>query len=205
MESLLSKPFIVFFPTAFFTIAIFSFLYRDNPVFKFAEHVFAGLSAGYYAGLIFQSVIHQQVWVPLTQDGKWLVLIPAVLGVLMFARFIPRIGWMTRIPLAFVIGSTAGIMFIQQLHGLILPQVSNTILPLTSVNNVLIVLGVITTLIYFYFSKPHTGPLGWVANVGIGFIMVAFGAHFGYTVMARVSLLIGRVQFLLVDWLGIGT
>jgi hypothetical protein len=31
--------------------------------------------------------------------------------------------------------------------------------------------------------------------------MVAFGAAFGYTVMARISLLIGRMQFLLGDWL----
>ena len=204
MADLLSHPFFTLLPTAFFTLAIYSFLYKDNPVFKFAEHVFAGLSAGYYVGLIFQSVINQQVWIPLTQDGRILVIVPAILGVLMFARFFPRIGWLTRLPLAFAIGSTAGIMFIQQLHGIILPQVSRTVLPLDSLDNILIVVGVLSTLIYFYFSKPHTGPLGWVASGGIGFIMVAFGAHFGYTVMARVSLLIGRIQFLLLDWLHLG-
>jgi hypothetical protein len=37
--------------------------------------------------------------------------------------------------------------------------------------------------------------------VGVWFLMIAFGASFGYTVMARVSLLIARVQFLLRDWL----
>lgn len=203
MAEFFSQPFFALLPTAFFTLAIFSFLYRDNPVFKLAEHVFAGLSAGYYTGLIFQSVIKQQVWIPLTQDGRLLVLVPAVLGVLMFARFFPRIGWLTRLSLAFAIGSTAGIMFIQQLHGLVLPQIRRTFLPLDSLSNILIVVGVLCTLIYFYFSKPHKGPLGWIASVGIGFIMVAFGAHFGYTVMARVSLLIGRIQFLLVDWLGV--
>ena len=36
---------------AFFTLAIFSFLYRDNPIYRFAEHLFAGLSAGYYVAL----------------------------------------------------------------------------------------------------------------------------------------------------------
>ncbi|HUU45897.1 MAG TPA: hypothetical protein VM118_09205 [Acidobacteriota bacterium] len=205
MPDWLSSPLIVLLPTAFFTLALYSFLYNDNPFFKFAEHVFAGLSAGYYVGLIFQSVIVQQLYVPLTQDGRYLLIFPGALGLLLFARFFPRIGWLTRIPLAFVIGSTAGITFIQQLHGLILPQVASTILPLTSINNVLIVVGVLSTLIYFFFSKPHTGPLGWVASGGIGFIMVAFGAHFGYTVMARVSLLIGRIQFLLVDWLHIAS
>jgi hypothetical protein len=67
---------------------------------------------------------------------------------------------------------------------------------------IIIVVGVISTLIYFYFSKPHTGVLGVTAKVGIWFIMVAFGAHFGFTVMGRVSLLIGRVQFLIEDWIG---
>ncbi|MBN1232051.1 MAG: hypothetical protein JXA60_01680 [Candidatus Coatesbacteria bacterium] len=66
---------------------------------------------------------------------------------------------------------------------------------------ILVFIGVLTTLFYFYFSTPHTGVVGKLAKVGIGFIMVSFGASFGFTVMARISLLIGRVQFLLVDWL----
>jgi len=75
------------------------------------------------------------------------------------------------------------------------------LLPLTDLGSIVIVVGVLTTLIYFYFSKPHTGALGGVAKIGMWFIMISFGAHFGYTVMARVSLLIGRMQFLFVDWL----
>ena len=34
------------------TLALFSFLYKDNPFYRIAEHIFAGLSAGYYFGLI---------------------------------------------------------------------------------------------------------------------------------------------------------
>ena len=65
------------------------------------------------------------------------------------------------------------------------------------------ILGVITTLVYFFFSKEHKGLLGKTASVGIWFIMIAFGASFVYTVMARISLLIGRMNFLLYDWLGV--
>ncbi len=201
MDSFWAHPFVYYFLPAFFTLAVYSFLYRDNPWFKFAEHVFAGLSAGYYAGLIFNSVIKQQMFVPMVTQGRWDLFIPGALGVMLFARFVPKVRWLTRLPLAFVIGTTAGIMFLQQLHGLILPQVSSTVLPLTSVGNIVIVVGVLTTLMYFYFSRPHTGVLGGVAKVGIWFIMVSFGAHFGYTVMARVALLIGRIQFIFVDWL----
>lgn len=205
MADFFSSPFVVLFPTAFFTLALYSFLYKDNPMFKFAEHVFAGLSAGYYFGLIHHSVIVQQLWTPLSEGTDWILIIPTFLGILLFARYVPRIAWMSRLSLAFVIGSTAGIEFIRQLHGLILPQVAKTLMPLDSINNVLIIVGVLATLIYFYFSKPHKGVLGWTASAGIGFIMVAFGAHFGYTVMARVSLLIGRIQFLLIDWLRVAS
>lgn len=186
--------------TALFTLALYSFLYRDNPVYRFAEHVFAGLSAGYYAGLIFQSVLVQQLWVPLWGGNAWLV-IPALLGVLMFARLSSRRAWISRLALAFVIGANSGILVMQQLHGLVLPQVSKTFVSLTDLQGILMVAGVLCTLIYFYFSKPHKGVLGGVATLGIWFIMISFGAHFGYTVMARVSLLIGRVQFLVIDWL----
>ena len=63
-----------------------------------------------------------------------------------------------------------------------------------------ILFGVLTTLTYFFFSKPHTGFIGVTARTGIFFLMVAFGASFGYTVMARVSLFIGRANFLIDDW-----
>jgi hypothetical protein len=68
-----------------------------------------------------------------------------------------------------------------------------------------VLVGVITTLTYFYFSRPHRGLLGVSSRIGILFLMVAFGASFGNTVMARVSLLIGRVEFLLYDWLPVAS
>jgi hypothetical protein len=106
-------------------------------------------------------------------------------------------------------GGTAGNYLIESLHGRIMPQTLSTMVSLDPSNGVLrlflaliIVVGVISTLIYFYFSKEHKGFLGATAKVGIWFIMISFGAHFGYTVMGRISLLIGRVQFLVYDWGG---
>jgi hypothetical protein len=63
------------------------------------------------------------------------------------------------------------------------------------------VVGVVSGLIYFFFSVEHRGAFGVLSRVGIYFLMIAFGASFGYTVMARISLLIGRMQFLIDDWL----
>lgn len=194
---------------AFLTLSLFSFLYKDNPFYKLAEHIFAGLTSGYYFGLIWHAVILQQIVEPMVDLGKWWLIFPGLLGVLMFSRFTKNYSWISRISLAFVMGTTAGIFLISELHGKVLPQIQAT---MRNINpgqgwaefllSLIIVAGVVTTLIYFYFSKEHKGVLGGVARVGIWFIMVSFGAHFGYTVMARISLLIGRVQFLIDDWGG---
>lgn len=194
---------------AFFTLSLFSFLYKDNPFYKLAEHVFAGLSAGYYIGLVWNAVIIQQMIDPMFKEGYWWLVFPGMLGVLMFSRLSRNYNWLSRVSLAFVMGNTAGIFILAELHGKVLPQMRATMLSLNPAEgfgafllSLIIVSGVISTLIYFYFSKEHKGTLGGIARLGIWFIMVSFGAHFGYTVMARISLLIGRVQFLINDWLG---
>lgn len=199
----------------FLTLAIFSFLYKDNPFYRLAEHIFAGLSAGYYLGLIWQSVIVQQLADPMSQHWAGMfsgpdtgthikqfifLVIAAILAMLIFARLFPKMSWVSRYPLAFVMGNTAGIYLTSELHGRLLGQVSATFVNLLDPLGIIIFVGVLVTLIYFYFSKEHTGALGAAARVGIWFIMIAFGAHFGYTVMGRISLLIGRVQFIFIDW-----
>jgi hypothetical protein len=63
-------------------------------------------------------------------------------------------------------------------------------------------IGALSVLVYFFFSLEHRGFVGGVSRVGIYTLMIAFGASFGYTIMARVSLLIGRMQFLMFDWIG---
>lgn len=193
----------------FFTLALFSFLYKDNPVYRLAEHVFAGLSAGYEVGLVWRAVILQQMIDPMIQGGQWWLIFPGLLGALMFSRFFKNYSWISRLSLAFVMGNTAGIFIISELHGKVLPQVQSTMLSLNPSAGwggfflaLMVVTGVVSTLIFFYFSKEHKGLLGGTAKVGIWFIMIAFGAHFGYTVMARISLLIGQVQFLVYDWGG---
>jgi hypothetical protein len=67
---------------------------------------------------------------------------------------------------------------------------------------VVLILGTLAALIYFFFSRPHKGPFfGTGSKLGIWILMIGFGATFGFTVMGRISLLIGRIQYLLGDWL----
>jgi hypothetical protein len=206
---------------AFLTLAIYSFLYRDNPIYRFAESLLIGVSVGFLLVVTFHSTILPKALEPvgaqvnnLASSGAggipgliW-VIIPVFLGLLMFARFVPGWAWMSRIALALYIGFGAGVSIPANMQSYILKQIEGTIRPFLTIgsfwagfNSLLILVGLVATISYFFFSKAHTGKFGKVARLGTWFLMVFFGATFGYTVMARISLLIGRLQFLLGDWL----
>ncbi|MCF7858139.1 MAG: hypothetical protein K9N07_02280 [Candidatus Cloacimonetes bacterium] len=197
---------------AFFTFAIFSFLYKDNPFYKAAEQIFVGLSAGYWFVYTIFFILIPNLYDPLTSDfnANWIKLIPAVLGIMMLMRLIPKTEWVSRFPISVVIGTTSGVFFLRYLKSDVLNQITATMInPFQSddwvmvIGNIMLIVGTICGVIYFYFSKKHEGVFGVSAKIGIYFLMVSFGAAFGYTAMARISLLIGRLQFLLGDWLGI--
>ncbi|MBN2382921.1 hypothetical protein JXQ70_08570 [bacterium] len=191
----------------FLTLCIFSFLYKDNPFYRFAENLYAGLSFGYYIGLIYNQVLLPNVWEKLLQ--KDFLPLPAVLiGLMLFFRYLPwkKVAALSNWALALYIGYYVGVAIMQKLHGEIIPQVQASILTLRPIwtlqtlNNVIIIIGVLTVLIYFYFSRQNTGPIGTISKIGIWFTMICFGATFGYTIMGRISLLIGRFQFLVYQW-----
>jgi len=194
---------------AFLTLCVFSFLYRDNPFYRFAEHLFVGASAGYLLAVQYQNVIVPNVWIPMTGSRSApslvLAIIPAILGLLMVARVSSKMAGPARWAIAFYVGIYSGIAVPGYMQAQIFAQLSDAVKPFAlgwgAVNSALVLIGFLTVLAYFFFSAPHRGIHGIGARVGIWFLMVAFGASFGYTVMARVSLLISRVQFLLRDWL----
>jgi len=187
---------------AFLTLCILTFLYKDNPFFKFAEHLLVGVSLGYIISIYYHNAFIPKVWDPLLKQ-EFRIVIPALLGLLSFSILVPKYSWLVRYPIAFTIGVWSGLTIPRNFQGLIFEQVQGTMITTLSLSGVIMVIGVITTVVYFYFSAEHKGTIGNVARIGIWFIMLAFGAAFGYTVMARVSLLIGRMQFLLHDWLGV--
>jgi len=200
---------------AILTLSIYSFLYRDNVFYKFAEHLFVGVSMGYSISVVYQNAFIRRVFDPLFITRTYIVegqfhmvpflaiLIPTLIGLLMLSVFTKRYSWLIRIPISFVVGSYAGMSISPSFQANIFEQTQSTLYVVLSVSSFIMIIGVITTLVYFFFSKEHKGLLGKTANVGIWFIMIAFGASFGYTVMARISLLIGRMNFLLHDWLGV--
>jgi len=189
------------------TLAIFSFLYRDNPVYKMAESLLIGISIGYVLVITWTNSLMALLFNPLFNDGRLWLLVPFALGLLMFGRFHRSTVNFSRIPIAVLIGSGAGVAIPAMLNERTLKQMSATVGPLTTesgfpdISVIVVILGVLCTISYFYFSREHRGVLGKSARVGTWFLMIFFGTTFGYTVMSRMSTFIGRVEFLLSDFL----
>jgi len=211
---------------AFLTLSLFSFLYRDNAFYKLAESIFIGVSAAYWMVVGFWSVIVPNVFGSLAPnfvrswampgleatEPDYMYVVPLILGVMLLWRLAPRGGWISRWPLALFIGVFAGLRMIQFIQADFLNQVRNSVVPFvateggridfgTSIWNIVSVLGTLACLTYFFFSFEHKGTVGKIARVGTWILMITFGAMFGYTVMGRIALLTGRLEFLFIDWL----
>jgi hypothetical protein len=195
---------------AFLTFCIFSFLYKDNPFYKFAEHLFVGVSVGYSISISYHNVLYPDLIVPLFKRAELLNLIPLLFGLCYFTRFLPKLSWLVRLPMGLVLGFGAGAAIPATLQASIIKQIQGAVLGPEIFKRwdlfvwaLISLMGVVSTVTYFFFSRERTKITKTLADLGIIFLMIGFGASFGYTVMARISLLIGRFQFLLRDWLGV--
>jgi len=126
----------------------------------------------------------------------------------------PKLGWLARYPMAISMGFSSGyiiplivqaslLVHLRTTWANLIVHNGNSLALWSTICGVVMFVGVLSVLCYFFFSVPHKGVYGKFTSLGIWFLMISFGASFGYTVMARLSLFIGRLQFLLTDWLGL--
>ncbi|HTJ44788.1 MAG TPA: helix-hairpin-helix domain-containing protein [Kofleriaceae bacterium] len=257
----------------FLTFCILSFLYKDNPFYKFAEHLFVGVSIGYVVTLQYQDTIEPTLISHLTD--QWWKIFPLILVALMLVKAMSRrYAWLGRFPLAFAVALYAGLAInavaqselgaqinfamhdldarkvdlntadaktlggvpgmspaiakkliaereghafssvddavsrasltpaeqadlAEKRGGLVGLDAKASVTPgekdwFGIASNVLLLLGLLASLLYFYFSLAHKGVVGRVSRFGVWILMIGFGASFGYTVQGRIALAIGR-------------
>ena len=107
--------------------------------------------------------------------------------------------------MAFLVGSAAGVSVKAVLTADLQKQiVSSMTLKWSNPNDFVFLLFLLSTLSYFLFLRAKGAPgavQAGVSVIGTWAMMTAFGAALGFTVMGRLSLLIGRLQFLFGSWI----
>ncbi len=186
------------------TLAVFSFLYQDNPAWKVTEHAYVGLTAAYTIGQQFHNFIKPTVMDRIIGDGYWSYVIPALIGLAIYTRYSASLNWVSRYPLSLWVGYGAG-MVLAYRPAVLFGQITGTFRVFDGADNILFWICCVTTLMYFFFTISRENPVvNYGASIGRWAIMVALGTAFGNTAIYRFNLLLQRINYLFFEWLQIG-
>lgn len=199
------------------TLMVFSYIFGDNFLFRLATYLFIGVSAGFVALTLVTQVFIPKLFHPLMTgmlDQRIIALVPLVLGLLLLTKLIPRLARVGNISMAYLIGVSAAVMIGGLVMGSLLPQViatvnlfdlksgaANTNPVLQLLDATFILVGTITTLMFFYFGarvRPNLPPqrsrlVEVLAQIGQVFIGITLGALFSGVYSAALAALIERV------------
>ncbi len=188
------------------TFGIYTILYKENKFYRFFEHIFIGLYGGYGVYITWHNIILPKWWRPMTSEGLWWWIFAAVLGSMFYFMYSKKHAWISRVIFGLFMGFAAGGIFREFYEGYF-PQIGSSMKPFSgSYSNILSVavfyVVLLAAMSYFFFSFEHKHPaVKNTAAAGRWFLMIGFGAMFGATVMGRMTLFIGRLNFLINRWI----
>jgi lipid-A-disaccharide synthase-like uncharacterized protein len=186
-----------------FMFMIYSYpLYKENYAFRFAEHTYLALALATTIIVNIQSLIRTQL-PPLINEGKIVLIIPVLLGFAMYLMMVPQYRWVSRYPIAILVGSALGL----GMSSRILPNLQKQIINIVSspagapmmdyLDFYIMAAGTIMILMYFILTYEHVGVLAPTTRFARWFIMVGLGVQFGNTILFRFTMLSGRALFVL--------
>ncbi len=163
--------------------------------------MYLGLSLAHLAVMGFNNI--KGVGFGALAGGQYLVLFPMVLGLLLFTRWSPKVSWLSRYSLAYLVGVAAGITITGVLEAGVIAQIRGAIQPLDGIESVLMLIFDVAAISVFFYILGSVSDQGRYAGgntvgrviekasvLGRFVLMISFGAVFGTTVMARLGLFI---------------
>lgn len=200
-------------------IAVLSLLWRENLLYRAAEHILLGLATGFLVTVTWFEFLRPKWWEPLQQSwitgdgsGVFIGLLALSLGLCWYGVYFKKTEFLMRLVLGVVVGASAGQalrnQFTQQMPVLVSTFRSPIVISegnvqaWISLENILFLIAVITVLLYFFFTFRQDSPRWqFVRSIGRFWLMVGFGAYFGNTIMTRLAVFIERIWFVVNDFL----
>ena len=204
------------------TILVFSYLAGDNVLYRIVVYAFIGLSAGYVTLILFAQVFWPRMILPIvagTLTEKMIGVVGLVMSILLAMKLSPKLTRFGNLPLGFLVGVGAAVAVGGALTGTLIPQFMAMIdmaSPQTPaqtqtytwepvMNGALMLLGTLTTLIYFQYggrqSRDGTIRRGFVIDslawIGKVIIAISFGAIFSGILSAAITAMVERIAFMI--------
>jgi hypothetical protein len=191
---------------ALLTLMVYSYLVLDdNLLFRLATHILVGVAVGYATVVAVHDVLIPKLG---AISSDLTLLVPLLFCLFLLVRPARALAWFSNYPIALMLGVGAALAIVGAVGGVLIPQVMGSAVPLrftptdplVLVNDLIILVGVIATLSSFYFTAGRGGRGGrllrWIRPAGRFFIVVALGSLFAGLLVSRLSLLVGRIEFL---------
>jgi len=177
------------------SIGAYSVLIGENPISRITENLYTGILSGYILATNWDYINSNAIGK--IQQGQFIYIISLILCLMLLARLKTEWLWLFRYPVALTVGSGLGLAIRTTVIADFLGQIEATILPLNSIDNIVMIIGTITSVSYFLWSTNYEGAYLYVNRVGRLFLLIAFGVAYGQTVSFRFELVIGRLVAML--------
>ena len=102
----------------FFTIGLYSVLYKENKFYRFCEHIFLGLASGYSLVAIWTTILYDQWWLKMTGvpaegatkmvPGYFMYAVLLPIGLCGYMVLSKKNNWMSKIPIGVILGLWSG-------------------------------------------------------------------------------------------------
>ncbi|MDG2149729.1 MAG: hypothetical protein P8N09_09400 [Planctomycetota bacterium] len=136
----------------FLTLSVFSFLYKDNPFYKIAEHTFVGAGTAFFALQYYSEGILEPLYVHINHamqlpagelmqlggygvDPTYAIIFRSVavlFSIFLLSRMVFPNGWAPRWPLAVMVGVYAALKLTGETQSKLVLQVASAMQPLTN-------------------------------------------------------------------------
>ena len=121
------------------TLAILSVVYRENPVYRFFEHLFIGVATGFGVFVVWRDALSQGWWQPISH-GSWYWILAPLVAMLFYTVYFPKYAWLSRFLICIMFGLGAGQAF-RGFATQVFPQVASSFLPILPLHGGVLVAG----------------------------------------------------------------
>lgn len=214
----------------FSTLAIYSFLYKENILYRSFEHIFIGVATAWgivktledflwpriYKSMFGYDILYLPDGTQLGEYQSWYLwyIIPALFSLLYYSMYSKKYHHLAQLVISFQLGCAGGFAFKGTFVEL-MPQIFDSFRPIyfsseltreaiiLSLSNIFFLFTLLSAFMYFFFTfkSSESKTIQRISTTGRLLMMACFGATFGSTMMARMALLVERLDFLSNTWI----